>query len=483
MKKEHNPTMKKENYDIVVVGAGSGGLNVASFFGRLPLRVLLIDKSDSHIGGDCLNTGCVPSKALIHVANQIYGGVQAHRFYNSLSTHPEIDIQKVMSYVKSKQDFIRQSENPDYLRKKGITYISGTAVFTGTNSIAVEETEYTAKKIILATGSRPRVLDIESDNSITQYTNETIFDINFLPKKFVFIGGGPINCELGQAFSRLGAKVTILHTGARILEKETEEVSSILTDSFRKEGIDVIPIVTIHSIKNKQVQYSTDQNKELISVDADAVYIGIGRVLNIEGLDLEKAGVQYNQQRTKLCIDDALRTTNKDIYAVGDVAGNFQFTHAAEMHAKHVISEMLSPISKKFKSTDIAWVTYTSPQIATWGISKSEATTRKCEILHTRFTHDDRAIVDEYQEGSLSIYLNTKNQIVGGTLISENAGEISQELLLAMSSGIPVQALFNKVYPYPTASRINKQLVSQKMAQKLTKINTYILAFLFKIKS
>lgn len=224
--------MQIQKYDIIIIGAGSGGLNVAGFFSRLKLKILLIDKSNKHIGGDCLNTGCVPSKALIHVANQIYEGKLADRFYTTNNVNENksevdsavksfVDISKIVSYIKSKQDFIRESENPDYLKNKGIDYISGSTKFLNENTVTVLSndginTKYQAKNIILATGSRPRKLSIQNDKSVKEYNNENIFEIKNLPKDFVFIGGGPINCELGQAFSRLGSKVTILNTSTRI---------------------------------------------------------------------------------------------------------------------------------------------------------------------------------------------------------------------------------------------------------------------------
>lgn len=472
--------MEKITYDIIIIGAGSGGLNVAGFFSQLKLKVLLIDKGDEHIGGDCLNTGCIPSKALIHVANQVHEARIAERFL-STENHLEVDIKKVTEYILSKQNHIRKSENPEYLKKKGIDYMSGEAKFVDRDTIILNGSLYTAKNLILATGSRARKLSIENDKSLPEYTNETIFNIDFLPKKFVFIGGGPINCELGQAFSRLGSQVTILNSGKRILEKEVEEVSDILQKTFTYENIVATNNTSIIKIADKKIWYKVAGSEEIVCVEADAVFVGIGRELNIDNLDLEKGGVHLHESGTRLLVDEYLRTTNPHVYVVGDVAGNYQFTHAAEMHAKVIIKNMLSPFKVKFDAKNIAWVTYTSPQVATFGISKKEAEDSGCLILQKEFDHDDRAIVDETTSGKLLIYIDENNYIRGGTMISENAGEIAQELILAMSARVKLYSLFDKVYPYPTASRINKQIVGDFMRLRLTSKAMSLLRILYKI--
>lgn len=474
--------MKKNTYDIIIIGAGSGGLNVASFFSRIELKVLLIDKKDENIGGDCLNTGCVPSKAFIHVANQVYEGKVSGRFFTQ-QISPEIDITKVTEYIFSKQEIIRQHENPLYLKNKGIDYISGEAKFVDDNTVSLNGQLYTASTFVLATGSRPRKLSIENDASIQEYNNETIFSIDFLPKHFVFIGGGPINCELGQAFSRLGSKVTILHSGTRILEKEITEVSSVMEETFSKEGITVITGTSIQKIEGGKVLYKVENTPEVHSLQADAIFVGIGRELNIENLGLDVARIKQNENKTKLVVDDYLRTTNPRIYVVGDVAGNYQFTHAAEMHAKVVISNILSPFKKKFDDSNISWVTYTSPEVATFGVSYEKAVAEKFEVITKEFTHEDRAIVDETENGKVFLYVDKKGIIKGGTMIAHNAGELSQELVLLMSEELPLETLFNKVYPYPTASRINKQIASDWVSRKLTSSNKKILKLLFKVFS
>jgi pyruvate/2-oxoglutarate dehydrogenase complex dihydrolipoamide dehydrogenase (E3) component len=484
MKNKVKNNMTKIPYDIIVIGAGSAGLNIASFFARIKLRVLLVDKSDCHIGGDCLNSGCVPSKALLHVAAQIQQSKLADRFYasNNIQTEKrQVNIQAVTDLIRSKQDYIRASENPEYLKQKGIEYISGNAEFINKNTIKIGDVEYSAKHFVLATGSRARLLDIPNDSSIPVFTNETIFSIDYLPRDFVFVGGGPINCELGQAFSRLGSKVTILNSASRILEKELPEVSALLQTSLEQEGVTIINNVVVETIENKSLRYSVSGGTQKIT--ADGVFVGIGRVLNIENLGFAAAGVKVNESKTKLVVDKYLRTTNKHIYVAGDVAGNYQFTHAAEMHAKTVISNILSPRKNAFDAANISWVTFTSPEIATFGLARNVAQERGYTIETVMLQHSDRAIVDETQNGFVSVYIDKKGYVRGGTAVCSLAGEIVQELVLAMSARVPVSTLFEKVYAYPVATRINKQLISQNMAKKLTNTNIWLLKALYKIKN
>lgn len=468
-------------YDIIIIGAGSGGLNVAGFFSRLSLRILLIDKNSNRIGGDCLNTGCVPSKALIHIANQVHDAKKAEIFLHDRATvASQVDIKKVTDYITAKQSEIRESENVEYLQKKGISFIEGEAFFVDTKTVQVGTDLYTAKHIVLATGSRPRKSGIENDNSVSEYTNETIFTIDVLPKNIVCIGGGPISCELGQAFSRLGSKVTILTTGSRILEKETEEVSGVLESVFEKEGIRVVKNAVVEKIASGSVHYNVSGSTE--SLQVDAVFWGIGRDLALDdSLGLDKAGIMKHENGSKLIVDEYLRTTNKNVYVVGDVAGNYQFTHAAEMHANVVITNMLSPRKKTFSAKHIAWVTYTSPEIATFGIQKSDAESKGLEVIRYSFSHDDRAIIDENQQGFVEVYIDKKGYIHGGTMVGNNAGELVQELILAMSTKVSLSQIFTKVYPYPSASRVNKSLAGVWEERRLGKFTKIVLKYLYKI--
>ncbi len=460
--------MKENSFDIIVIGAGSGGLNIAGFMNKAGFKVLLIDRNEENIGGDCLNYGCVPSKAMIHMAKLAYSAKKAV----CLESPPncKVDIHKVIQYVKEKQAYIRKHENSQYFRDLGMTVELGHAKFASPNSVVVNDKEYFAKKIILATGSRPRKLTLPGIEKVEKlYNNETIFDIDFLPENFLFIGGGPISIELGQCFQRFGSKVFVVQHGPHFLAKECGDSAEVLRRQLEREGMEF----TFESVpeefvsENEVVIKKSDGSR--FNRKFDAVFVGIGRQLNIENLDLEKAGIDLDSKGRKIIVDDNLRTTNKKVYVCGDVAGSYQFTHAAELHAGVVLTNLFSPFKKKVSYDNLAWVTYTYPEIATFGLCEDTLKQRniKYEKLELNFADDDRHIVDDFTDGKMMLLIS-KNKIKGGTIVSPVAGEIAQELILAQNSGLTLDSFFMKVYPYPTASRVNKKLVGNYFSKKLT---------------
>lgn len=468
-------------YDIIIIGAGSGGLNIAGFMNRAGFKVLLIDKNAASIGGDCLNYGCVPSKALIHVARLAKSANDACAF--GMRTTGSIDLKKAMQYVKSRQDIIREHENADYFRKKGIDVRLGEAVFSGARSVSVNGITHTAKRIVIATGSRPRQLDIPGIAEMKVLTNETIFNLKTLPKRLLVIGGGPIGVELGQAFALMGSKVTILERGVQFLPKEDPKIAAILQKQLEKEGVELVLRSEVSSFEasgggRKLAHVRTSRGERTIAFDE--VLVSIGRELNIQGLGLENAGIEIDSERQKIRVDEYLRTTNKNVFLCGDVAGNYQFTHAAEVHAGVIISNFFSPFKKKLNLDKMAWVTYTSPEIATFGLSAKELTRRgtRFETIVQEFKDDDRAITQDSRDGLLMLHVGD-DRILGGSMVAQDAGELSQELMLAVSSGITIDKLFNKTYPYPTATRINKKAISAQYAKKLTPMAKRLLHWLY----
>ena len=471
----------KNNFDIIVIGAGSGGLNIASFMNRVGLTVLLIDKSDAHIGGDCLNSGCVPSKALIHVARTVRHVKQASVFGVSTSGHANWNA--VRAYIHEKQEIIREHENAEWFRSKGITVVLGSASFASPNSVVVSGVEYSAKKIVVATGSRPRTLTgqgIERVHSVIN--NENIFTLPQLPKKLLVLGGGPIGIELAQALTYLGVSVTITDRGKQILGKEDAEIAEVLQAQMEKEGIIFLLEHTLKEFTSGTEATLITKDATEVAVNFDAVFIGIGRVLNTEGLSLDKAGIKVDETG-KIIVDPYLSTTNKNVFLCGDVAGNFQFTHAAEMHAGVILENFFSPFKKKFNGDSISWVTYTTPEVATFGLGEAELKKRSesYTVLAQDFTEDDRAVTDDYQYAKSKMFISKSGRIWGGTMIAPNAGELIQELVLAQTSRLTPRSLFNKTYAYPTASRINKRSVSGYFAVRLTTQVRQLLRLLYKI--
>jgi pyruvate/2-oxoglutarate dehydrogenase complex dihydrolipoamide dehydrogenase (E3) component len=464
-------------HDIIVIGAGSGGLNIASFMNKSGFKVLLIDKSDEGIGGDCLNFGCIPSKALIHTSRLLHHAKESERF--GLSVKGKANIKSITSYIKSKQDIIREHENTAFLRKSGIDIELGKAKFSSTNSIKINNEEFSARKIVLATGSSPITPKIQGLENLSYYNNENIFNIKKLPSRLLIIGGGPIGVEIAQAFQRLGSQVIVLLRSHNFLPKEDPEISNILLKKLKSEGIqfqfETNPIK--FTSKNTLI---VEKDKKQDQIRFDTLFVAVGRKLNLENLNLEKAGIKITEDKKKVKVNQYLQTTNRSVFLCGDIAGSYQFTHAAELHASIILRNFFSPFKKKLSNDYLSWVTFTDPEIATFGLNEQQLKARsiKYEKLSHDLKYDDRALVDEATEGKLIIYIS-KNKILGGTLIANNAGEMAQELILALSSNLDIKHIFNKIYPYPTASRINKTTLSQHFAKKLTPLNKKLLHFLY----
>lgn len=460
-------TKTNRNYDLIVIGAGAGGLNVAGFMNQAGFRVLLVDKSDHSIGGDCLNSGCVPSKSLIHVARLFHSGRAASKFGPTFSGLANLSL--VRDYVYGRQDQIRRHENATWFKEQGIEVVLGTAKFVDRHTIEVEGVSYQGQNFVIATGSYPRLLNIPGSDKIKFLTNENVFNLSELPAKLLVIGGGPIGLELGQAFQFLGSQVTIIQREKQLLPKEDPEIASILEQQLRSDGLRFYlgwePSEFLSSSKVK-IKDQSGQEEEL---SFDKALVAIGRIPNTKSLNLEAAGVTTGA-KGEIVVNDHLRTTNRRIYALGDVIGGLLFTHAAELQAAVLLRNFFSPFKKKLNFDHFSWVTYTSPEIATFGLSLSELQRRQIsfETLVNDFSDDDRAIINKSSgQSKLKLYVSA-GRIVGGTMVAPNAGELVQELLLANSSNLPISAIWNKVYPYPAASRINKSALKPLFIRRLT---------------
>jgi pyruvate/2-oxoglutarate dehydrogenase complex dihydrolipoamide dehydrogenase (E3) component len=463
--------MAKHEFDMIVIGAGSGGLSVGLFMNQAGFKVLMISKSDKDIGGDCLNDGCVPSKALIHAAKMVAQAKEAESF--GLKVSGLVNIKKVVDYIQEKQSFIRSHENAKWLRDQGITVALGHACFAGKNQVEVAGKIYSGKKIVIATGSKPRKLTVEGIEKVSYFDNESIFHLDTLPEKILCIGGGPIGMEIAQALSRLGSQVTVVHKGQTILEHDDAAVTDILLERLKIEGVKFLLNSQVSKFISTNEADIVNSNGETTVVNFDAVFVATGRVLALKPLSLPTAGIEVDGG--KIVIDKYLRTTNKNVLVCGDVAGDLQFSHAAEFHARIILNNLFSPFKKKLNNEHMSWVTFTDPELATFGLSEKQLKAREISYrrLEKGFTDDDRAVVDNYQYGKLILFVSEKSLfrkqvILGGTMVAPNAGELIQELILSKNSQLSVKAIFNKVYPYPVASRINQSLVTDLMSEGLT---------------
>lgn len=476
--------MQQKKYDIIIIGCGSGGLSIGLFMAMAGFKVLMVSKSDLSIGGDCLNDGCVPSKAFIHVARIAQQAKEAANF--GLTLTGEIDIKKAINYVYERQELIREHENAGWLKKQGVDVALGAAHFTGKNEIEVGGEKYTGKKIVIATGSSPRKLRTLGVEKVLYYDNENIFHLDALPARLLVVGGGPIGIEIAQTMSRLGSKVTVIHKGDSILEHDDKAITGILLDRLEKEGIEILLNAEIDQFLTANEVTISLKNRGKKNIQFDAVFAGVGRQLNIEGLQLKNASIEVKEN--KIVTNKYLQTTNKNVFVCGDVAGDLQFSHAAEAHARLLLNNFFSPFKKKLNNDAMSWVTFTDPEIASFGLSEKQLEERniKYEKLVQDFKDDDRAVTDNYQYGKAILLISKKGflkkqKLLGGSMIAPGAGELIQELILATSAGISIDKLFNKIYPYPTAARINQAAIVQYKSKDLTPFIKTVLQKLYKI--
>ena len=469
-------------HDLIVIGAGAGGLGAAGFGATLGLKVALIDKTARDFGGDCLNYGCVPSKALLHVAAQFAGARRATDF--GLRTEGKADFKQVMAYVHARQDLIRHHESPDYLSKEyGMETIVGRARLTGAREVTVNDRRLTARRIVLATGSKPRQLDLPGVDRVKQWDNESLFwELDELPDHLLIVGGGPISCEMAQAFVRLGSKVTLLVRGNRILDKDPRRMADILAQRLRLEGVDIRFGTEIrrfmddHTAELQREGNGSNKEGEASPVDAGPInfshlLVAIGRNVRTEGLGLATGGVAVKDG--KIVANEYYRTTNKHIYAVGDAFGREQFSHGAEKHNTDLWTNFISPIDRKHRLDKFTWVTFTDPEVATFGLTQRQLAERgvNYEVIEQPLEHDDRAVAADYNYGHLTLYVKKgllgRGKLLGGCMIAPAAGEMIQELHLLQTLGKKYGKLTNKIYAYPVGSRINQKPARDRAAKQL----------------
>ncbi len=454
------------DFDLIVLGAGSAGLGLSLFMARIELKVLLIDLTAEAVGGDCLNHGCVPSKALIHVSRQVHQTRQAARF--GLRVGGAVDMGTVMDYVRERQEIIRHHENPDYLRGLGITVEIGQPKFVGEHEVEINGTTHRGRKIVVATGSRPRQLQVPGAELPRLYDNQDVWDLRELPGRLLVVGGGPNGVELGQALQRLGAQVTIVQHSARLLDQEDPTISQVLEERLRAEGLTLHLEAEVASFATATEARIKPREGEEFGVDFDVAYVAIGREVSFDSLQLDRAGVAVDAQG-HIKLDEHLQTTNPDIFVAGDAANSLKFSHGAELHMRLLLFNFFSPIKQKLNYDHFSWVTFTDPEVAHFGLDAAELNRRGTayERWETDFADDDRAVVDDYRYGRLLLFIEKnllpipgqKRRILGGAMVAPGAGELVQELILANSSGLDISEIFDKIYPYPVAARINQKLI------------------------
>lgn len=450
-------------YQLIVIGAGSGGLTAAGLAAKLGASVALVEASDV-LGGDCLHTGCVPSKALIHAAREVWTAKSTPYLRNKPNV--AVDFAAIRAHISSSIQHIQESsDNDERYRAMGVDIYHGDAEFCGKTTIRVGEQLLDAKRIIIATGSRPLMPDISGINDIDFLTNETIFNIEKLPESLTVIGGGPIGCELGQAFAMLGSKVTIIQRGSRLLPRDEPEVSAALEVSLSNMGITVYTDTVVKRVSKQTSGIRTEFTcgDEPVVCESEQLLLATGRKANLPH-SLEKAGIKYTTNG--VTVDDHLRTSQRHIYAVGDCNGEPMFTHTASNQAVLAVRNALFGMRKKFVTTSIPWVTFTTPEIAHFGRVKSQLEQQPHHVFRLGFDEIDKAVVDS-ETGFIEVSVDQKGQILGATIMGAEAGEILTQIVLLQARKIPLKDIASVMQAYPTRNFGVTQLAAEASAKAL----------------
>ncbi len=481
-----NP-VPKDVYDLVVVGAGTAGLVVAAGAAGLGLglKVALVER---HLmGGDCLNVGCVPSKCVIRAGRVVAEMRQAGQF-GVRSPHPiDIDFPAVMARMRRLRAEISQNDAGDRFRNLGVDVFLGQGTFTSSNTLTVQGAAANAtlrfKKAVIATGARAAQPEVPGLAAAGYLTNETVFSLTERPRRLAVIGGGPIGCELAQAFHNLGCEVVLLHKNAHLLDREDADAAEVVQQAFVREGIQLYLSSRLErvstSTEGKVLHFSVADQSHTVTVDE--ILVGAGRVPNIEGLGLERVGVAYDGRRGVI-VNDFLQTTNPKIFAAGDICMDWQFTHAADAAARIVIKNALfAPFGlgkSKLSSLTMPWVTYTSPEIAHVGDYEQVG----LETIKIPFATVDRAIADGETTGFLKIhYRPGSDQICGATIVANHAGEMISEITLAMVNKIGLGKIATVIHPYPTQAEAIKKAADAYRRTLLTARTRQILGLLTRL--
>ncbi|MEL6954096.1 MAG: FAD-dependent oxidoreductase [Pseudomonadota bacterium] len=453
--------MDRIETDICIIGAGSGGLSVAAGAVQMGAKVVLLE--GHKMGGDCLNYGCVPSKALLaaghkaHDTGEAAFGVAAHE--------AQADYAAAKDHVHSVIDEIAPVDSQERFEGLGVQVIREFGKFISPTEVQAGNQIIKARRFVIATGSGPFVPPIPGLADTPHHTNETIFDLREKPEHLIVIGGGPIGLEMAQAHIRLGSKVTVLE-GAKALGKDDPEAAAVVLENLRAEGVEIIEGAKAQKISGTEgaVTVETEDGQ---SYQASHLLVAVGRKVNIDKLDLEKAGVKYD--RTGVKVGDDLRSTNKRVYAVGDVAGGFQFTHVAGYHAGVIIRPMLFGLPAKTRTDHIPWATYTSPELAQVGLTEAQAKAKfgdKVFVAKAEFHHNDRAITTDQKRGFAKVMV-VKGKPVGATIVGPQAGELIQVWSLAIANKLKMSAVAGMIAPYPTLGEINKRAAGAYFSPKL----------------
>ena len=454
--------MNRIKTDVLVIGAGSGGLSVAAGAVQMGADVVLLE--GHKMGGDCLNFGCVPSKALIASAKKAHA-MRAGEKFGVTPVDTDVNYAAAKDHVHKVIETIAPVDSEERFEGLGVKVIREYGRFISPTEVQAGDTVITARRIVIATGSGPLVPPIKGIESTTYFTNENIFDLRDKPEHLLVVGGGPIGMEMAQAHVRLGSKVTVIE-GMKAMGKDDPEAAAVVLESLRSEGVEIVEDAQAEEVSEENGQITVRTSKG--NFTGSHLLIAVGRKVNIDKLDLDKGNVRHD--RAVKVGEDLRSVSNKKVYAVGDAAGGLQFTHVAGYHAGVIIRSMLFGLPAKAKMHHIPWVTYTEPELAQVGLTEAEAKKKHgshaVEVARFDYDENDRAITSGMTKGFIKVMV-VKGKPVGATIVGAQAGELIGVWALAIANGLKMSAIANMVAPYPTLGEINKRAAGAYFSPRL----------------
>ncbi len=477
-------------YNLVVIGAGTGGLITALIASSLGAKVALIER---HLmGGDCLNVGCVPSKAIIHAARSAHSARAAARFGIGAAADAQPDFGSAMRFMRKVRARISHEDSAErYSNEFGIDVYLGEAAFVREGRVRVDGQELEYKKAVIATGARAIAPPIPGLAEAGYLDNESVFELTERPASLAVIGAGPIGCELAQSFARLGSQVSLLEVAPQILIREDPDAAALIQQALEEDGIETLCGCQIQRVEAKGerrlLHLKTASGAER-ALEVEAILVGAGRAPNVEGIGLDRVGVEFDP-RTGVRVDDRLCTTNPSIYAVGDVCMQWKFTHAADAAAKLVVQNALFSfglplLQGKLSSLIMPWCTYTDPEIAHVGMYERDAREQGVEIdtYEVGMDQTNRALTDDAERGFVKVHVKRgTDQIVGATIVSEHAGELISQFTIAIQKKIGLGSFTSVIYPYPTQAEAIKRAAGAYTRTRLTESRKKLLAMVMRL--
>ncbi len=449
--------------DICVIGAGSGGLSVAAGAVQMGARVVLVE--GHKMGGDCLNYGCVPSKALIAAGKHAHA-MRSGGAYGVAPVAPQVSYAEAKDHVHRVIDTIAPLDSQERFEGLGVHVIRDWGRFISPTELQAGDQVIAARRFVIATGSGPLVPPIPGLDAVPYHTNETIFDLRERPDHLLIIGGGPIGMEMAQAHLRLGCRVTVIE-GAKAMAKDDPELAAIVLDRLREEGVEIAEDALAEEITG-QAGAIRVRTKDGRVFEGSHLLVAVGRKVNLDRLDLDRAGVAHDRRGVKVG-DDLRSTTNRRVYAVGDAAGGLQFTHVAGYHAGVVVRSMLFGLPAKAKATHIPWATYTDPELAQVGLTEAEARNKHgsaLTVVQWHYHENDRAVAEGRTTGLLKVMV-VGGRPVGASIVGAQAGELIALWAMAIANRLKMTAIANTVLPYPTLNEVNKRAAGAYFSPRL----------------